>query len=69
MENPHVTLDNFESAARRASVLNAVAITEMEGGRPSAYCREQLGLFEAGEMRDRVVRHAMRKLIDGFGGA
>jgi hypothetical protein len=38
---------------------------DMEGGRPSAYCLEQLGLFEAGEisvseMRDRVVRNASR---------
>jgi Antitoxin VbhA len=50
---------------RRASIANAVAITEMEGGRPSAYCREQLALFVAGEisvteMCDRVVRHASR---------
>jgi hypothetical protein len=51
---------------RRASVANAVAITEMEGGRPSAYCREQLDLFIAGEitateMRDRVIRQVKRK--------
>jgi hypothetical protein len=51
---------------RRASVANAVAITEMEGGRPSAYCREQLDLFVAGEisaaeMRDRVIRHVKRQ--------
>jgi hypothetical protein len=35
----------------------------MEGGQPSAYCREQLALFEASEisaaeMRDRVIRNA-----------
>jgi len=35
----------------------------MEGGQPSAYCREQLGLFADGkisatEMRDRVVFNA-----------
>jgi hypothetical protein len=37
----------------------------MEGGQPSAYCREQLGLFPDGnisitEMRDRVVLNASR---------
>jgi hypothetical protein len=42
-----------------------LAITEMEGGQPSAYCREQLSLFADGEisvteMRDRVVRNASR---------
>jgi hypothetical protein len=51
---------------RRASVANAVAITALEGGRPSAYCREQLDLFIAGEilateMRDRVIRHVKRQ--------
>jgi hypothetical protein len=45
------------------SVKNAVAITRMEGGQPSAYCLEQLDLFVAGkisatEMRDRVLRNA-----------
>ena len=42
---------------------NAIAITAMEGGRPSEYCLEQLALFEAGEisateMCDRVIHKA-----------
>ena len=50
------------SAPDRESRLNAVAITQMEGGEPSAFCREQLDRFVAGEisateMRDRVLRH------------
>lgn len=56
---------DLDRAARGNSVKNATAITEMEGGQPSAYCREQLALFEAGkisvtEMRDRVVSNASR---------
>jgi hypothetical protein len=56
---------DLDLIARRNSVRNSIAITVMEGGQPSAYCREQLGLFEAGkisvtEMRDRVVRNAGR---------
>jgi hypothetical protein len=60
------TLDaDLDRVARGNSVKNAVAITEMEGGQPSAYCREQLALFEAGEisvneMCERVVRYASR---------
>jgi cytochrome c553 len=50
-------------------VKNAVAITRMEGGQPSAYCLEQLALFEAGEisateMRDRVIRRARERSKD-----
>jgi hypothetical protein len=50
-------------------VKNAVAITRMEGGQPSAYCLEQLALFEAGEisateMRDRVIRRARERSND-----
>jgi hypothetical protein len=52
--------------ARENAVKNAIAITQQEGGEPSAYCREQLALFEAGkisarEMADRVVANASRK--------
>jgi hypothetical protein len=52
--------------AREEAVKNAVAITEQEGGQPSAYCREQLDRFIAGEitvreMADRVVAYASRK--------
>ncbi len=56
---------DLDRVARGNSVKNAIAITEMEGGQPSAYCREQLALFEAGEisvteMCDRVVSYASR---------
>jgi hypothetical protein len=48
------------TAGRRTAVANALAVTEMEGGRPSDYCLRQLELFAAGEitaaeMRERVV--------------
>jgi hypothetical protein len=54
-----------EREARAKIVRNAIAITRMEGGQPSAYCLEQLALFEAGaisatEMRDRAFRNAPR---------
>jgi hypothetical protein len=56
----------IDQIARENSVKNAIAITEQEGGQPSAYCREQLALFQAGkisvtEMCDRVVSNASRK--------
>jgi hypothetical protein len=58
-----------ERQARVKIVKNAVAITRMEGGQPSAYCLEQLALFEAGEisateMRDRVIRRARERSKD-----
>jgi hypothetical protein len=54
---------DLDRMSRADSVRNAVAITRMEGGQSSAYCREQLALFEAGEisaaeMRDRVISNA-----------
>jgi hypothetical protein len=56
---------DLDRSSRDNSVRNSIAITEMEGGQPSAYCREQLGLFADGkisvtEMRDRVVLNASR---------
>lgn len=47
-------------AARANSIKNAIAITAMEGGRPSAFCLDLLALYEAGEisgaeMRKRVL--------------
>jgi Antitoxin VbhA len=58
-----------ERQARVKIVKNAVAITRMEGGQPSAYCLEQLALFEAGdisatEMRDWVIRRARERSKD-----
>jgi antitoxin VbhA-like protein len=55
-----------DRAARENAVKNAVAITQQEGGEPSAYCSAQLALFVAGEisareMADRVVANASRK--------
>jgi hypothetical protein len=54
---------DIERAARADSVRNAIAITMMEGGQPSAFCRELLALYEAGdisgaEMRERMLRKA-----------
>ena len=56
---------DLDRSSRENSVRNSIAITEMEGGQPSAFCREQLGLFADGkisvtEMRDRVIRNASR---------
>jgi hypothetical protein len=55
-----------DRTAREEAAKNAVAITEQEGGQPSAYCSAQLVLFVAGEitvreMADRVVANASRK--------
>jgi hypothetical protein len=55
-------LSRRETEARADAVQNAVAITRMEGGEPSAFCQSQLDRFVAGEisateMRDRVLRH------------
>jgi hypothetical protein len=49
--------------ARAKSIKNAIAITAMEGGRPSAFCLELLALYEAGgisgaEMRRRMLEKA-----------
>lgn len=54
---------DLERASRANAVKNAIAITAMEGGRPSEYYLELLALFEAGEisateMRDRMIRKA-----------
>ncbi len=64
------TLD-VERAKRADSVRNAIAITEMEGGQPSAFCRELLILYENGEisgaeMRKRILGKARgRDLVVG----
>lgn len=54
---------NMGSASRAAAVRNAIAITRMEGGEPSAFCLELLALYVAGEisgveMRERMLRRA-----------
>lgn len=51
--------DDLESRAN--AVKNAIAITRMEGGEPSAFVREQLARYVAGEisadeMRQNVLR-------------
>jgi hypothetical protein len=58
-----VSAPDLERMARTDSVRNAIAITMMEGGQPSAFCRELLALYEAGdisgaEMRERILRKA-----------
>jgi hypothetical protein len=44
-----------DRTAREEAVKNAVAITEQEGGAPSAYYREQLDRFIAGEISVREM--------------
>jgi Antitoxin VbhA len=46
-------LSRRQMEARADAVKNAVAITRMEGGEPSAFCREQLDRFVAGRSRSR----------------
>ena len=58
------TFDFDPEREARAKIVKS-AIARMEGGQPSAYCLEQLALFEAGaisatEMGDRVIRNAAR---------
>lgn len=60
------TLEMMHDRHREEAVKNAIAITVMEGGEPSDYCREQIALFLAGEisvreMADRVVAYASHK--------
>ena len=52
------TLD-VERLKRADSVRNAIAITEMEGGQPSAFCRELLILYENGEISGAEMRKRM----------
>ena len=49
--------------ARAKSIRNAIAITAMEGRRPSAFCLDLLARYEAGdisgaEMRKRMLEKA-----------
>jgi hypothetical protein len=53
-------MDNDSS--RASAVRNAIAITRMEGGEPSAFCLKLLGLYVSGEitgtqMRERMLSH------------
>ena len=53
---------NAATASRAAAVRNAIAISRMEGGEPSAFCQELLALYVSGEipgaeMRRRMLRH------------
>lgn len=41
---------------RAKSIKNAIAITAMEGGRPSAFCLELLALYETGEITGAEMR-------------
>ncbi|HEV7600136.1 MAG TPA: hypothetical protein VGO49_07730 [Bradyrhizobium sp.] len=41
------------------SIKNAIAITAMEGGRPSAFCLELLALYETGEISGGEMRKRM----------
>lgn len=45
--------------ARANSIKKAIAITAMDGGRPSAFCLDQLALYEAGEISGGEMRKRM----------
>jgi Antitoxin VbhA len=47
--------DDREKAAK-----NAIAITAMEGGKPSAHCQELIDLWVAGEISGEEMRSRMR---------
>ena len=51
--------------ARAKSIKNAIAITAMEGGRPSASCLELLALYEAGEISGAEMRKRMQEKARG----
>lgn len=44
---------------RAKSIKNAIAITAMEGGRPSPFCLDLLALYEAGEISGAEMRKRM----------
>lgn len=48
-----------ERVARAKSIRNAIAITAMEGGRPSTFCLELLALYESGEISGAEMRKRM----------
>ena len=55
--------EELQTIAELCHKWNAIAITEMEGGQPSAFCRELLILYENGEisgaeMRKRILGKA-----------
>jgi hypothetical protein len=50
---------DLERMARADSVRNAIAITMMEGGQPSAFCRALLARYEAGEISGAEMRGRM----------
>lgn len=59
-----------EKVARAKAVKNAIAITRMEGGEPSAFCLELLAFYVSGditgaEMQERMLRHVRGQSVDG----
>jgi hypothetical protein len=49
--------------ARANSIRNAIAITAMEGGRPSAFCLELLALYGTGEISGAEMRKRMLEKV------
>jgi hypothetical protein len=52
-------------ASRASAVRNAIAITRMEGGEPSAICLELLALYVAGEITGMEMRKRMLRRVRG----
>jgi hypothetical protein len=50
---------DIERVARANSIKNAIAITAMEGGSPSAFCLDLLSLYETGEISGAEMRKRM----------
>jgi hypothetical protein len=60
---------NTLSVQRASAVRNAIAITRMEGGEPSAFCLELVTLYVSGEisgaeMQKRMLRHARGEPVE-----
>jgi Antitoxin VbhA len=56
-----------ESASRASAVRNAIAITKMEGGEPSAFCQNLLALYVSGEISGAEMRESMIRKARGIG--
>ncbi|MFT3940286.1 hypothetical protein [Rhodopseudomonas sp.] len=51
------------SASRASAVRDAIAITRMEGGAPSAFCLDLLARYVSGEISGAVMRERMLKYV------
>lgn len=60
-----MTVSFAERASRASAVRNAIAITRMEGGEPSAFCQELLALYVSGEISGTEMQRRMLRYVRG----